>query len=79
MFAVVPVVITVVNEIQVGISKVEQIIRIVYGQAIGPVELIGDDGGPLLAVHAGSLNARVPSPVCPEHKVKTETYRNAKN
>lgn len=69
LLPVVAVIITVVNEIQVGISEVQQVVRVIDGQAVGPVHFVAYDDGPQFPVHAGPLNAGIPPPVGPEHQV----------
>lgn len=46
MLPVVAIIITVVNEIQVGISEVQQVVGIIDGQAIWPVQLVAYDNSP---------------------------------
>lgn len=46
LLPVVAIIITVVNEIQVGISEVQQVVGIIDGQAIGPVQLVAYDNSP---------------------------------
>lgn len=67
LLSVVAIIIAIVNEIQVGISKVQQIVWVVYGQTVGPVQLLAYNDSPQFSVHAGLLNAWVPPPVGPEH------------
>lgn len=43
LFPVVAVKITVVNEIQVGISEVQQVVWIIDGQTVGPIKLVAYD------------------------------------
>lgn len=46
LLPVVAIIITVVNEIQVGISEVQQVVGIIDGQAVGPVQLVAYDNSP---------------------------------
>lgn len=46
LLPVVAVIIAVVNEIQVGVGKVQQVVGIIDGEAVGPVQLVPDDDGP---------------------------------
>merc|ERR1712015_105165 len=60
------VVVTEVNEIQLGVSEVDSLGGDVESQTIGPVDLRGDDGLPAGAVHADPHNPGVLAPVSPE-------------
>lgn len=67
LLSVVAIIIAIVNEIQVGIGEVQQIVWVVYGQTVGPVQLLAYNDSPQFSIHAGFLNAGVPAPVGPEH------------
>lgn len=59
-----------VDEVQFGIREIYPLRRRVQGQAVGPVNLGGDDGHALGAVHADPLDARVLAPVGPEEPAR---------
>lgn len=48
-----------------GISKEDLVGGVVYGQSIGPLQLGGDDGTDISAVHASSADIRCVTPVRP--------------
>ena len=55
-----------VDEVQLGVCEVDPLGGDVEGEAVGPVDLGGDDGAAPRAVHADPLDARVLAPVRPE-------------
>ena len=61
-----PVVVTEVNEVQLGVGKVDSLGWDIEGQTVGPVNLGGDDRLPPGPVHADPLNPGVLPPVSPE-------------
>ena len=60
------VVVTEVNEVELGVREVDPLGGDVKGQTVGPVDLGGDDGLPAGPVHADPLNPGVLPPVGPE-------------
>lgn len=76
LLPVVAVIITVVYEIQVGISEVQQVVGIVDGQAVGPVQFVAYDDSPQFPVHAGPFDAGIPPPVSPEHQVSAAKQKS---
>ena len=67
------IVVTEVNEVQLGVGKVDSLGGDVQGQTVGPVDLGGDDGLSAGAVHADPLNPGILSPVCPEQPLGVRT------
>ena len=61
-----PVIVAEVDEIQLGVCKVDPLGGDVQGQAVGPVDLGADDGLPQGPVHPDPLDPRVLAPVSPE-------------
>lgn len=70
--AVTAIVVTVVNILQVGVSKVDSVRGVVQGQAVGPVQLCADNDISHCSIHEGPLNSGVLTPVWPEHEVGTK-------
>lgn len=66
------IIVTIVNVLQIGISKVDSACGVVQGQAIGPVELCVDNHLSNRSIHVGLLDPGVLTPVGPEHKVGAE-------
>ena len=61
-----PVIVAEVDEVQLGVCKVDPLGGDVQGQAVGPVDLGADDGLPQRPVHSDPLDPRVLAPVSPE-------------
>lgn len=55
------------NVVKVSISPIEHVIGVVNGKAIGPLDLSGNDGGLVVAVHPNTAYESFISPVCPVH------------
>ena len=60
------VVVAEVDEVQLGVGEVDALRWDVQREAVGPIDLGGDDGAALRAVHADPLDAWVLAPVGPE-------------
>lgn len=69
LMAVFAIIVTVVNVLQVGVSKVKHLCGVIQGQAIGPVQLCADYGTSCCSIHKGPFDSGVLTPVWPEHQV----------
>ena len=61
------------NEVHAGISKVQPLGGIVYGQSIGPKQVLGHQDDATAAVQPRALDTRVLTPVGPKQIASTET------
>lgn len=61
--AVFAIIVTVVNVLQVGVSKVNPLCGIIQGQAVGPVQLCADYGTSYCSIHKGPFDSGVLTPV----------------
>lgn len=62
------------NYLLLGICPAQSVLPRIRGQAIWPLHILRDYCGPLLAVHVGSLDARLLTPIRPEHQTRAIVY-----
>ena len=53
-----------------GVGPVDGLCGVVYGEGIGPGQVLGVEGGPVGAIHGGTGDHGGGAPVCPEEETE---------